>query len=196
VLLSRGPQPRTPHEAAREYRERYWLDDPFAPHRFLDRRRRIVTLDDIGGPPALARTAYGREFLPESGFAHRLFVHVWAEGRLAGLAALLRRPDQPPFAQPEVTFLHRAQPLVSLAFEQAMRRPSGAVPDDALREAGLPPRQLEVARLAARGATNAEIARALLISPQTVKRHLSAVYRGLGVRSRTELSVRLQAARG
>jgi DNA-binding CsgD family transcriptional regulator len=47
---------------------------------------------------------------------------------------------------------------------------------------------LEVARLAAVGRTNKEIAAALFMSVHTVEAHLSRVYRKLGVRSRTQLS--------
>jgi DNA-binding CsgD family transcriptional regulator len=192
VLLTHGRQPRTPERAADEYRQHYWRDDPFAPHRFLDRRRRVVTVEDVGGVDALRRTAYGREFLPESGFAHRVFVHLWDDGRLNGIIALLRQPHEQPFAAGEATFLHRMQPLVSMAYAHAGRPATRLQRQAQLAASGLRPRQIEVAGLAAGGATNAEIAQALLISPLTVKRHLSIVYSRLGIRSRTELSVLLQ----
>jgi len=48
-----------------------------------------------------------------------------------------------------------------------------------------------VARLAAGGARNQEIARDLYLSVRTVEGHLSNVYAKLGVRSRTELAVYL-----
>jgi DNA-binding CsgD family transcriptional regulator len=48
--------------------------------------------------------------------------------------------------------------------------------------------ELEVARLAAAGRANKEIAAALFMSVHTVEAHLSRTYRKLGVRSRTQLS--------
>ena len=51
-------------------------------------------------------------------------------------------------------------------------------------------RETEVARLAARGARNAEIATTLFISTKTVEQHLSRVFTRLGVRNRTELGAR------
>ena len=49
-------------------------------------------------------------------------------------------------------------------------------------------REVRVALLAARGSPNKEIAAALFLSPKTVERHLSSVYRKRGFRSRTELA--------
>ncbi|MFD6098717.1 response regulator [Nocardiopsis flavescens] len=49
----------------------------------------------------------------------------------------------------------------------------------------LSPREVQVLRLAAEGATNAAIGRALHISPTTVKTHLMRVYEKLGVGDRT-----------
>ena len=48
--------------------------------------------------------------------------------------------------------------------------------------------ELRVARMAAAGATNSEIAVWLQISPKTVETHLTRTYRKASVRSRTELA--------
>lgn len=51
----------------------------------------------------------------------------------------------------------------------------------------LSPREKEVARLAARGYSNAQIAEELFISVETVKRHMSTIFEKLGIESRREL---------
>ncbi len=51
---------------------------------------------------------------------------------------------------------------------------------------GLTEREVEILGFVMRGASNAQIGRALWVSDQTVKFHLSRVYRKLGVSSRTE----------
>ena len=53
-------------------------------------------------------------------------------------------------------------------------------------EQALTEREIEILRLARRGLPNPQIAQALHISPGTVRNHLSAVYRKLGVHSRHE----------
>jgi DNA-binding NarL/FixJ family response regulator len=63
-----------------------------------------------------------------------------------------------------------------------------SAPAAARAHADLTPRELEILRLVAEGASNAGIARRLWVTEQTVKFHLSNVYRKLGVANRTEAS--------
>jgi DNA-binding CsgD family transcriptional regulator len=56
----------------------------------------------------------------------------------------------------------------------------------------LTPTENRVARSAATGRTNQEIADALFLSVRTVESHLSRAYAKLGVRSRTELAAALE----
>ena len=60
----------------------------------------------------------------------------------------------------------------------------------------LTPTEQRVAALVAAGRTYREVADALFISPKTVQWNLSKIYRKLGVRSRSELAVRLTAEGG
>lgn len=60
---------------------------------------------------------------------------------------------------------------------------------------GLTRREIEVLRLVALGWTNRTVARKLWVTDETVKFHLSNIYRKLGVANRTEAS-RWAAERG
>lgn len=51
----------------------------------------------------------------------------------------------------------------------------------------LTPQEVRVARFVADGATNQETAAAMFLSIKSIERHLTSIYRKLGVRSRTEL---------
>jgi DNA-binding NarL/FixJ family response regulator len=62
--------------------------------------------------------------------------------------------------------------------------PGPAVPDDL----PLTPREVEILRLVASGATNGDIGRRLWVTEQTVKFHLRNIYRKLEVANRTEAS--------
>lgn len=53
----------------------------------------------------------------------------------------------------------------------------------------LTPRELDVLRMLARGLTNAQIAKGLIMSPATVKSHVNRVFRKLGVGERAQAVV-------
>ena len=62
---------------------------------------------------------------------------------------------------------------------------------------GLSTRQREILELVVEGLSNAEIARRLYLSESTIKQHLRAAYKVLGVRNRTEAAKTMRAkARG
>ena len=55
--------------------------------------------------------------------------------------------------------------------------------------AGLTPREVEVLRLLARGLSNKQIARRLVISPKTVGNHIEHIYSKIGASSRARASL-------
>ncbi|MGW5719904.1 response regulator [Amycolatopsis sp. NPDC003865] len=66
-------------------------------------------------------------------------------------------------------------------FTRGVSRPSPETP--------LTPRELDVVQAVARGATNDEICRSLVVSLPTVKTHIGSVKRKLGARNRTEIAI-------
>jgi LuxR family maltose regulon positive regulatory protein len=67
-------------------------------------------------------------------------------------------------------------------------RPTAALPVEPVTT-----RELEVLRLLAAGASNAELARELVVEQSTVKTHLIHLYGKLGVHSRTQAVARARA---
>lgn len=72
---------------------------------------------------------------------------------------------------------------LGLSVARRPERPAGN--PAAVASLGLTPREVEVLGLLAAGQANKEIARAMGVSPNTVKTHLARLYEKLGVTSRT-----------
>jgi DNA-binding NarL/FixJ family response regulator len=153
------------------------------------RRPEIVVIDDMRSHGAtLARIGEIRATLPESKvvlLAARMETAWLNEAVAAGADAALAKT----FRLETIGVLVRE--LVAGNVFHAFERPTPTlrpVPDP-----DIPPltrRELEVLRLVAAGAPNNRIAAQLWITEQTVKFHLSKVYRKLGVSNRTEASHR------
>jgi two-component system nitrate/nitrite response regulator NarL len=77
-----------------------------------------------------------------------------------------------------------------LWFENGAREPAGEREPGRRRAPRLTPRERQVVTLLSQGLKNTEIARALEISPGTVKVHLMHVFEKTGARDRYELAIR------
>lgn len=80
---------------------------------------------------------------------------------------------------------------IAAFFAFAKRRPADAY----LAGRGLSDREIEVAQLCIAGASRAEIAQKLAISPETVKKHVVSLYRKTGTRTRFGLLHQYYASR-
>jgi len=74
-------------------------------------------------------------------------------------------------------------------FEGSMRPGGAEAQENPMPDAGLTRREADVLHLLAGGASNREISRHLFLSEKTVKAHLAAVFRKLGVTNRTQAAM-------
>jgi DNA-binding NarL/FixJ family response regulator len=157
-----------------------------------DARADVVIVDDLGAPAeAVKRIAEVHTaapaakvvlLVPETGVA-------WVEDAVrAGAHAVLSKAIDPVSAGTVLREIVRG--TVFHCLSDVNVRTGGAVPvSDSDHEAlGLTQRELELLRLVASGATNSRLARQLFVTEQTVKFHLSNIYRKLGVANRTQAS--------
>jgi DNA-binding NarL/FixJ family response regulator len=145
----------------------------------------VVLVDDMRTPEdGLARIREARSGAPEAKvvlLSVRMDSGWLAEASAAGVDAAVAKTVNP--ASLGLLLREVAAGNVFHAFAPA------AAPAPPTSSAGrLTSRELEILRMVAGGASNGVIARELWVTEQTVKFHLSNVYRKLGVSNRTQAS--------
>jgi DNA-binding NarL/FixJ family response regulator len=157
-----------------------------------DSRPDVVIVDDLGAPPqAVKRIADVHAALPEA----KVILLVpdtgldWLEDAVrAGAHAVLSKTIDPVSAGTLLREIVRGTVfhcMTDPSIRAGQTVPQSSTAHEAL---GLTQRELELLRLVASGATNNRLAGQLFVTEQTVKFHLSNIYRKLGVANRTQAS--------
>jgi DNA-binding NarL/FixJ family response regulator len=167
-----------------------------------ERARALVTLAESGPAAAIAGLTSVVELADAMGLrleASRVRLDLGAA------LAVTDRPKAVGVLRAAAAEAHTiGAPTEARAARRALRRlgvrVAGADADSLPRTSGAPdaltPSELAVARLAATGASNREIAASLFIAPKTVERHVSRALAKSGVRNRTELAARIRELSG
>jgi DNA-binding NarL/FixJ family response regulator len=153
---------------------------------FLAARPDVVVFDEMVEPRVvLARIAEARAAVPSAKLvvlAARMEDAWLADAVRAGADAAVCKSAQPR----GIATLIRA--IASGAVYHRFTRASAPSQEPAAANGGLTPREHEILQQVAEGGSNGEIAARLCVTEQTVKFHLSNVYRKLGVTNRTQAS--------
>jgi DNA-binding NarL/FixJ family response regulator len=145
----------------------------------------VVVIDGAGEPESiLACTAEVRRIVPEAKIvllADRLDADFLADGAAAGIDAAIAKSAAPA----SVGMLIR-EVAAGNVFNFAPPAPAHPSRSAGEPHASLTARELEILRHVAAGLSNGRIAGEVWVTEQTVKFHLSNVYRKLGLANRTE----------
>ena len=171
--------------------------DPLVLVQLLEKGRQDVTiLDDTGGTAVNLFELLGKQRVASLGMILVVTAAARSEERLFhlalwGIAAYLSADITPDaFADAArrvsagewmLTSEGFARPTQKHGHQQERIAPACAKPSSAL----LSPREIDVLSCVAQGKSNKEIARILLVSDQTIKNHLTAIYKKLVVSDRT-----------
>jgi DNA-binding NarL/FixJ family response regulator len=189
VVQATGLTAATLSEEAARWIPRVETSDPLRPAALASLPGRVVTLRDLPDERRSGLDEPGlRQVYEQMGGANDTRVPIRDGDRLVATVSLWRRVPSAAWSDSQLRLLEALQPVVELAYLSARR---SAFDFDARLPATLTRRQREVARLVATGATNVEIAQALVVSPNTAKSHTRAVLAKLGVASRRELALQL-----
>lgn len=150
---------------------------------------RMPRMDGIEATRQVTRTNPGTKVLALTTFA--LDEYVYAAVR-AGASGFLLKDVAPADLVYAVRVVERGDSLLApVLTRRLLERFAGAPLPGVLPEAwrDLTERELAVARLVARGESNAEIGGELFLSEATVKTYVSRLFTKLGVRDRVQLAV-------
>lgn len=148
---------------------------------------------DVIAPALRDTTSIYREWMEPLGLYYGMGCTIVQNGVIYGTVTLFRSRKDGDFSEEDVAIL--AQVGKHLGVHFALLWPHGFTTageanalEQLAREHGITGREQEVLNLMAGGATNQDIARALFISESTVKKHINALYRKLGVQNRVQFA--------
>lgn len=135
-------------------------------------------------------------WMGDRGWEVRMLLTCFHGAESNGAIAFLDRKGGAGFAPGLADLVRIYSPVAGQTFHAVAETEHRLGPRKRATLGGLTERETEVATLAARGATNAEIATALRLSTGTVKTHLHRVYEKLGIGSRTSLALEFARIHG
>jgi DNA-binding CsgD family transcriptional regulator len=171
-------------ECTQLFWQEFWEEDGCAGPLTTGDYATLLHQAEMWSPRAWANTPLGSAY-SALGMSDEILVPMTPLGGTDRRLLLFRGTDAPDFTPREKAMLALARPHIAELHTRRDRELRG--------EPHLTPRQWEVLRQVATGASNTQIARTLGLSDATVRKHLENVFLRLGVRSRTEALARVHA---
>ncbi len=178
-----------------EYEEHYQFCDPIKAD-YFDQPGALRSSDALDYNH-LCRSEYYCDFMRPNHFHYMLGTDLHCGERLLGTLTLIRPKGTADFKESELQSLHLLAPQMASHLFRVMllkQQREHTVLGEISRRVGylgLTTREEEIAMLLVQGYSNTQIADTLFISSETVKRHLSTMYRKGRVNSRAGFIARM-----
>lgn len=173
------------------YRAYYQFHDPITGR--MRRAGKAVHVNEVMDQPELERTEFFNDFLAVDGLTHGMNFHACLPrsqgGAHIGDLRIWRSRQSGNFDRIDVEMLQIVGELFAERAARAWRRQIRAMPVDPrfIRRYQLTARETDVLRELCSGKRDQEIAKALGISPETVRSHLKSLFQKTGFRGRTAI---------
>lgn len=158
----------------RSFWQHYWTSPACYPDKTGDRSSVTMVSDFLSDRQLHSSGVYADHFGP-CGVEHAMMVCLPATGGLSR-RILLNRGRGPDFTDRDRTVLALLRPHLAELVHRLERQRRDAV--------DLTPRQRQLLELIAAGHSNSQVARELVLSPHTVRKHLENIFSRLGVTNR------------
>lgn len=170
------------------YEQHYQFHDPITPD--LQKHRAAVKVSDVMPQSELAKTEFFNDFLSRDGLHWGVNLFAWDGEENIGDLRIWRDRRREDFSKLNLQVLDLVRPafVAALVRSRQHRRSTAGLSEPAVLSA----RESQIARLAASGLMDKQIARHLAISVTTVRTHIEHVFRKLSVSNRTMLAHRMK----
>lgn len=163
--------------------QEFWRFDGCAGPLLSNDYTTVLRRSDRWGERDYANSPLGFFFVNRLGLKHEVLVPMTPQGG-TDRRVLLFRGEGPDFTERELMMLRLVRPHLAELHARRERELRG--------EPNLTPRQWEILRQVATGASNSQIAFTLRLSEATVRKHLENIFLRLNVLSRTEALARVR----
>src|SRR5262245_25666316 len=173
----------TDDEFAQLFWQEFWNDDGCAGPSLTGDYATLLRRSDFWTERDYSNTPLGSFLVNDLGVRHEVIVPLTPQGG-TDRRLLLFREEGSDFTERELMMLRLVRPHLAELHARRDRELRG--------EPNLTPRQWEILRQVATGASNTQIARTLGLSEATVRKHLENIFLRLHVMSRTEALARVR----
>jgi DNA-binding CsgD family transcriptional regulator len=164
------------------YKAHYWRSLCSYPDRTGDTAA-VFRVSDLLPDREFRQTGIYADLFKPVGSQHELFVCLDGGAPQRTVRLLFDRAPGSDFSERDVAVVTLLRPHLQAAYDRAERRRRGVLP--------LTGRQREILQLVATGCSNRQIARRLVVSEATVRKHLENIFSRLEVNNRTAAVARL-----